>query len=190
MHVIPLWMLLAGRFWEAAPARQWSDEQLLEILKDSPWAQLTSFRDGADLPVYLATAQPMRDAEAEYLRRSLLRRQAKPLARSEYEIFLSENEGKVIVLAVRNPNLLALAEDAEVKRMEEESILKVGKKKLKMSGHFPPAEFDPVLRMVFPKPAEAVKELNFELYIPGVTGPYRQAVFKLKDLNYQGKPEM
>jgi len=194
MHVLLLAALLAAPFWETKPVRQWTDEQLLELLSDSPWAQTTLFRNDTPLPVYLATAKPVREAESEWLRRYTSQLGANAPtdmgARHEYEAFLAENLGKVLVIAIRNPNLRALALVEETERMEEESFLKAGKKKLKVIGHFPPAAADPVLRLIFPKPEEAVKDLQFELYIPGVSGPYRQAVFKIKDLMFAGQPEM
>lgn len=197
MH-LALLLLLAfdEKFWERKPAREWSDEQLLIMLSDSPWAQTTVLRDAAPLPVYLATAKPIRAAEQEWMRRYMqqLRQKQTPApsdnSRLEYEAFLKENNGKVVVLAIRNPNLKALAQAEESKSMEEESFLKVGRKKIKMTGHFPPGESDPVLRLVFPRPPDTAKEITFELYIPGVTGPYRSASFKLKDLLFEGKPEM
>lgn len=197
MHLaLLLLFVFADRFWEAKPARQWSDEQLLIMLTDSPWAQTTTMRDAAPLPFYLATAKPVREAEAEWLRRYMAQMQQKQQpaqadnSKLEYEAWLKENEGKVIVVGIRNPNLNALAQAEESKAMEEESFMKVGRKKIKMTGHFPPGESDPVLRLVFPRPQEAVKDITFELYIPGVTGPYRAATFKVKDMMFEGKLEM
>jgi len=185
-------LLLAAPFWETKQPRQWSDEELQEMLTDSPWAQTTTFRDAAPVVVYLAGAKPLLDAEAEKQRRYSKTGSAPAAAgpNSEYDVFLAQNKGKLIVLAIGNPNVAALSEEAEVKRMEEESVLKLGKRKVRMRGHFPPTPSDPVLRLVYPRPAEAVKDLDFELYIPGVTGPYRQAIFRWKDLAYQGKIEM
>jgi hypothetical protein len=195
MHLfILLAFMLAAPYWETKPARHWNDEELMGLLRDSPWAQVTSFRETAEVPVYIASAKPLRDAEAEIIRRYTLKLGAnapKELpARREYELFLADNLGKVIVIAIRNPNLEALAVDAEIKQMEESSFLRVGRKKLKMTGHFPPAESDPVLRLVFPRPADLGKDLSFEMYIPGVTGPYRQAIFRIKDLMFQGQLEL
>jgi hypothetical protein len=73
--------------------------------------------------------------------------------------------------------------------MEEESQLKAGGKKYKMTGYFPPAGADPVLRLVFPRPNGVVKDLDFELYVPGASAPYRQATFRVKDLLYRGRVE-
>jgi hypothetical protein len=195
MHVlILLALMLAAPYWETKPARHWNDEELMGLLRDSPWAQVTTFRDRAEVPVYLASAKPLRDAEAEIIRRYTLKLGASVStelpARREYELFMGENLGKVIVIAIRDPNFQALAEAGEIKQMEESSYLRAGRKKIKLTGHFPPAESDPVLRLVFPRPADLGKDLSFELYIPGVTGPYRQAVFRIKDLMFQGQPEL
>lgn len=195
MHVfLLLACMLAAPYWETKPARHWNDEELMGLLRDSPWAQVTTFRDAAEVPVYIASAKPLRDAEAEIIRRYSLKlggtSPSELPARREYELFMEGNLGKVIVIAIRNPNLKALAEEAEVKRMEESSYLKAGRKKIKVSGHFPPADSDPVLRLVFPRPDDLGKDLSFELYIPGVTGPYRQAVFRVKDLLFEGHPEL
>lgn len=199
MHLaLLLFLLFDNRFWETLEPRSWTDEQLLIMLTDSPWAQTTRMRDTAPLPVYLATARPARLAEAELERRYTAQTQgnkpADDTAKLEYQAFLRENEGKVIILAVRNPNRKALAQAEESRMMEEESFMKAGKKKFRMTGHLPPGESDPVLRLVFPRPTaqgkELGKDLTFELYLPGVTGPYRQASFPIKDLLYQGKLEM
>ena len=75
--------------------------------------------------------------------------------------------------------------------MEEESILKVGRKKHHMTGHFPPTPSDPYLRMAFPRElGPNDKSLLFELYLPGIGGGYAMVEFRLKELLYQGKPEM
>lgn len=195
MHLfLCLALLWAAPFWENKSPKEWSDEELLELLTNSPWAQPTQFRNSANISVYLATAKPMREAEEEAIRRYTSRQPKQPApdngARLEYLAFLEENPGKVIVIAIREPNLKALAEAAESKRMEEESQLKAGGKTYKVSGYFPPAPSDPVLRLVFPRPPGPVKELNFELYVPGAPGPYRQAIFRWKDLNYRGQPEL
>jgi hypothetical protein len=196
MHLALMLMLFADRFWELKEPRAWTDEQLLIMLTDSPWAQTTRLRDAVPLPVYLATAKPLRLAEAEMERR--YKAQARPQAQQpaddtaklEYQAFLRENEGKVIILAIRNPNLKALAQAEESRMMEEESYMKAGKKKIRMTGHLPPGETDPVLRLVFPRPETFGKDLTFELYVPGVTGPYRQVSFPVKDLTYEGKLEL
>lgn len=194
MHLFAALLMLATPFWEAKDPRAWSDQELLRVMTDSPWAQVTEFRSGSPMPIYLASAKPARDAEIEWMRRYTLKAGIPPAtqmpASREYELFMQENLGKVIVVGVRNSNFQALSSREETRRMEDESFLRVGKNKIRMTGHFPPADSDPVLRFVFPRPAEFGKELNFELYIPGVTAPYRQAVFKVRDLLYKGQLEL
>ena len=74
--------------------------------------------------------------------------------------------------------------------MEEESIMRVGRQKYKMEGHFPPVPSDPFLRLVYPRVAtERDKSVNFELYLPGY-GPYHEAEFRVRDMMYKGKLEM
>ena len=194
MHLfLLLAMLLAPPFWETKPPREWNDEDLVRMFNDSPWAQATDFRGAAPVSVYISSAKPMRDAEEEAIRRYTSKqpgRQPPDMgARNEYLAYLDENPGKSVVLAIRNPNPTALAQAEETKHMEDESYLKAGGKKLKMTGYFPPAPADPVLRLVFPRPPSQPKEFTFEIYIPGATGPYRQASFRLKDLFYRGQPE-
>lgn len=179
--------LLAGPFWESLPVEKWSPQQLEAMFQESPWAQTSEFRGAAPVSAYLATAKPMRMAEAEAHRR---RGGGSDPARQEYEDFVAANAGKVIIIAIRNPNLAALSRDEEIERMEEESFLKAGRNKLKLSGYWPPVDADPVLRLVFPRPTQLNKDLIFELYIPGMTAPYRQFVFTLKDLFVGGRPEL
>jgi hypothetical protein len=58
-----------------------------------------------------------------------------------------------------------------------------------MVGHFPPNSRDPMLRMVFPRPEGEFKSLRFELYLPGVSKPYRDLEFDLKEMMFRGKLE-
>lgn len=196
MHVTLLLALLMGTpYWEKKQVKEMNDEELMGMVQESPWGQTTLFQNGSPMAVYLATSKPMREAEAEMMRRYSLRRPQPapvegPSAREEYETFLRENDGKVIVIAILNPSQKAISDAAEMRHLEENSALKVGKKKWKMTGHFPPASTDPVLRLVFPRPEELGKEIAFDLYLPGATGPYRQIVFKIKDLMYRGKLEL
>ena len=179
MHAIALWLALAAApFWESKPARDWSHAELKQMFSDSPWAQTV-----AGAAVFLATAQPMREAEREASRRAA---RVDP----DFTDFLEEDKGRHIVLAVAcAANAMANAGDA--KKMEEESTLKAGKKKLKMTGHFPPTPTDPYLRMVFPREvAPGVKSLVFELYLPCVTPPYQMIEFRVKELSYRGAAEM
>jgi hypothetical protein len=183
-----VFLLLATRFWETKPPQVWDEEELLQIFTDSPWAQSVPLRDYPEITIYLASAKPMRDAEAERRRRKAI---PEDDALREYKSYLEENQDKIIVVAVRIDNKLALLDAAESRMMEDQSFLRVGKKKYKIQGHFPPSDKDPMLRLIFPRVVRGTdKELNLELYIPGIVGPYRQAAFPLKALVYQGKPEM
>ncbi len=97
----------------------------------------------------------------------------------------------MLVLAVFLPRPDVLLDPLEAKRMEEECLLKVGRKKHKMIGHFPPAPSDPYLRLVYPRAVSATdKAFSFELYLPGVPAPYRTVEFRVKDLTYKGALEM
>jgi hypothetical protein len=67
----------------------------------------------------------------------------------------------------------------------------VGRKRLKMTGHFPPSPSDPYLRMAFPRQVTVNdKTVSFELYLPGVAIPFRAIQFTLKDMLVRGKLEM
>ena len=76
--------------------------------------------------------------------------------------------------------------------MENECMLRVGKNKVRMSGHFPPTPSDPYLRIAFPRGQIRVddKTLNFDLYLPGVSFPYRHAEFVLRDMVVNGRLEL
>ncbi len=95
----------------------------------------------------------------------------------------------MLAVPVRDPRTLEIP--AEVKRMEQQCVLKVGKRKYKMTGHFPPSLSDGFLRLVFPRVVtEADKTLRFELYIPAVSDPYRFAEFRVRDMIYKGRLEL
>jgi hypothetical protein len=86
--------------------------------------------------------------------------------------------------------LHGLDDAGESRHMQEESIMKVGRKKYQILGHFPPIPSDPYLRLVYPRvvtPAD--KSVTFELYLPGA-GPYHVAEFRVRDMIYKGKLEM
>ncbi len=134
--------------------------------------------------VYLATAAPMRQAEAE-----LARRRGKPL-NDEYVEYLAHDGANKLIVAIAYKNLTALADGDEARHMEEESVMRVGHQKFKMEGHFPPEPSDPYLRLVYPRVAtERDKNVTFELYLPGY-GPYHEAEFRVRDMIYKGKLEM
>jgi hypothetical protein len=181
MHAIGLWLALAtAPFWETKAPRDWSDAEVKQLITDSPWAQDVD----SGVSVFLATAHPIRQAEQEWMRR-------RKVSDPDFAEFMDEDQGQHIVLAVAYPDAKALANAPESRRMEDESILKVGKRRFKLTGHFPPTPSDPYLRLVFPREiAPGDKSLVFELYLPGVSMSYRTVEFRFKDLLYRGKPEM
>jgi hypothetical protein len=181
--------LAAPPFWEARPPEAWSREEIGQLLSDSPWAQAVAgpFKDPGVI-VYLATARPAREAERELMRRGLRPAPAEGSPSGEYEAFLRENGGRVIVLAVRVARLPALEQEPERRRLEQDCVLKVGKRKYHLIGHFPPTPEDPCLRLVFPREVgTADKALRFELYLPGLPNPDRWAEFRLREMNYRGE---
>ena len=193
------WLLVVP-FWESAPPVEWSEEQLILLLNNSPWAQTVPDAGRATrLPappvlMYLASATPLRQAEAELIRRRYKQQPdlhaAIVEAREEYQAYLAEQAGKVIVVAIPL-NANALADVGETKRMESESLLRVGKRKVKTTGHFPPTPADPILRLIFPKNLpEGTKEFTVEVYLPSVPAPYRSATFRVKDLVCRGQPDL
>ena len=192
--------LLAVPFWESAPPVKWSEEQLIGLLNDSPWAQTVgdvgraTRLPGPPVLMYLASATPMRQAEEELIRRRYKQQPdlhaAVVDAREEYKAYLAEQGGKVIVVAIPLA-AHALSDVGETKRMESESLLRVGKRKVKATGHFPPTPADPILRLIFPRDlAEGTKEFTVEVYLPSISGPYRSATFRVKDLVYRGQPDL
>jgi hypothetical protein len=194
---IPLLLLLGAAslpFWEARPPADWTDAELNELLTRSPWVQEAVSGKSSGVRVFLATARPMREAEAELARRAREKGEQPPAEEAEdneYADFLRENEGKVIVLAVALPNPKALDDFTEAKLVEEQCVLRVGPNKYKLQGHFPPSATDPWLRLVFPRAvAERNKTLSFDLYVPSAPEPLRFVQFRVRDLKYNGKLEL
>jgi hypothetical protein len=192
---VAIMLLAGGPFWEVKPPGDWTDDELAAMFQSSPWVKTlenpAKAKGASPTPAYLATARPMREAEQEQRRRLRQRTPTEEPQDTDYEDFLSENEGQYIVLAVLQPNPAAPADAKETTRMEEESVLRVGRKTYKTAGHFPPDASDPYLRLVFPRAIERdTKSLVFDLYLPATPFPYRQVEFWLKDLSYKGKPEM
>lgn len=183
MHLVcALLALWAAPFWETKAPHDWTESQIELLTHDSPWAQMAD--PSPAVQVYLATAYPLRQAEVE-----LARRREKPLG-DEYLDYVRQQGSKQIILAIAYNNPNALADAAEARHMEEESIMKVGRQKYKMEGHFPPVPGDPFLRLVYPRVVtERDKTVTFELYLPGY-GPYHEAEFRVRDLLYKGKLEM
>lgn len=190
--------LFAAPFWETKAPADWTEEELRQMLTDSPWAQMVSAPDRSvpspPVQIYLATAAPIEQAELEIARRYRRKRPetAPPdqLA-EEYRLWLADNRPTHVVLAVRIESNRGFFDEQEMRHMEEESIMRAGRKKIKMTGHFPPSATDPYLRLAFPRPASTTeKSISFELYLPGVPSPFREAEFKLKDMAVKGKLEI
>ncbi len=174
--------LLAAPFWETKSPKDWSEDDLQLLLNDSPWAQAAD--PAPAVQVYLATAAPIREAEAE-----LARRRKEPL-NDDYEDYVRGDGGKNLVLAVAYPNWRDLNDAKESQRMQDESVMKVGRKRYKMVGYFPPIPSDLYLRLVFPRVVTGNdKSFTFELYLPG-SGPYHEVEFWVKEMSYKGKLEM
>ena len=184
---IALFLMMAARFWESKPPAEWTEKEMDIILSDSPWAQSVGASSTSPVArVYLATAEPMRMAEKEMRRRYVRAGKAVDEMHEEYELFLRENQGKAIVVAVNLAAANFPAEGAEIKHMEEECILKIGRRKFKLAGHFPPSRTDPYLRLAFPREARPEdKDLVFQLYVPGLSSPFREVRFVLKELRFK-----
>lgn len=191
MTFLALLLLFAAPFWQTKRPADWTEEELAQMFTNSPWAQALTAQSSADAPpvsAYLATAGPMQQAERERDRRRR-KKVSDPMA-EEYRAWLEENRATQIVLAVAM-NGAGLSDAREARRMEEECVMRVGRKKLKMTGHFPPSPGDPYLRLAFPRQVTASdKTVTFELYLPGIALPFRIAEFKVKDLTVNGSLEL
>ena len=190
MHALwPLVFFLAQPFWEAKPPERWSDAEIEAIRHDSPWAQVA----GPDpaVVVYLATAAPIEMAEAELRLRMKKNTSRLPEPDPDYSAYLRENRQDQFVLAIAYPTLKGLGKADESKRMEEESVMAIGRKSYHFTGHFPPTPSDPVLRLTFNREVKASdKTVSFRLYLPGLNFPERDVEFRVRDLMFQGKLEM
>ncbi len=193
-----LTLLTAVPYWESAEAQDWSEEQLIDFFNSSPWCQpadaiaSTGGKDG--VTTFLATAKPVQLAELELRRRRIRKIAGADVvldpAWQEYREFLERDDGKYIVLAVAIPTG-ATQEAAGMAMMENQSVMKLGKQKVRMSGYFPPSPTDGYTRMIFPKSGAAdVKEIVFELYIPGTSMPNRLAIYSRKEMSHRGRLEM
>ncbi len=190
--------LFAEPYWGSKPPAEWSDAQLTALLTNSPWAQAVP-GPGPNAPpveVFLATAGPIQLAEKERDRRNQARRKPGPAtlespAVTEYRMWLEDNRATQIVVAIPIQNNKGFLDEREVRRMEDESVMRIGKKKIKLTGSFRPSESDPYLRLAFPRQVElSDKTLYFDLYLPGVPAPFRSAEFSLKDMVVAGKLEL
>ena len=191
-------LLLAAPFWDAKAPADWTDIEVSQMLADSPWAQAAvgPSPNLPVLPIYLATAKPVQLAEAERERRATAKLKGKapdfdPFA-DEYATWLAQNSKDQIILAIRVGNSRRYSEAKELDLLEKDSVLRVGKKKIQMTGYFPPSSHDPYLRIAFPRPQlqPGDKTIRFELYLPGVPGPARTVEFKLDTLMFAGRREL
>ena len=183
---LALFLFLSQPFWEAKPPERWTDLEIDTLRHASPWAQ-TAAGDPVVL-VYLATAAPIEDAEAE-LRLRTRNTLAEP--DPDYADFLRLNREKVLVLAIPWGQPARFGTEPERKRMEQESVMIASRRKWQLVGHFPPSPADPVLRLVFPREVSpADKSVLFRLYLPGISFPERELEFRTGDLMYHGKLEM
>jgi hypothetical protein len=199
MTPLAMLLFLCASFWVVKAPADWTDNELLVLFTDSPWAQMAqgAVQDSHGLPVqvYIATAGPMQAGEKERQRRYVRKGNGASPAESpmdtEYRLWLEDNIAKQIVVAVRIPRTKDFDDAAQTRRMEDETVMRVGRKKIKMSGNFPPTQKDPYLRIAFPREVQATdKVVTFELYVPGVTPPYRAVEFKVKDMIVNGKLEL
>jgi hypothetical protein len=147
---------------------------------------------GPPVQIYIATATPIQQAETERDRR--FRRKPAPAGddlAAEYRLWLEDNRTTQIIVAIRMNNNGGFFDNKETRHMEEESVMRIGRKKIKMTGHFPPSASDPYLRLAFPRQVTpADKTVSFELYLPGIDMPFREVEFRVKDMMVNGKLEM
>ncbi len=195
MNWFALLLLAAAPFWEAKAPADWTEEELAQMFSDSPWAHMLDGPANAPpVPAYLATAGPMDRAERERDARHKRKRPpnaAPDLLTEEYRVWLEDNRATQIVLAIPAINAKAFADSSDTQRMEEECVMRVGRKKFKMTGHFPPSPGDPFLRLAFPRAVTASdRTVQFELYLPGVAIPFRTIEFHVKEMIVNGKLEM
>jgi hypothetical protein len=184
MHaLVALFFFLAQPFWETKPPEKWSYQEIETLRSASPWAQ-TVGPEPAVL-IYFATARPIEDAEAE-----LRLRQKNTLTEpdADYLAYLNANRNRQFVLAIPYERALKPLKSEDERRMEDESVMLIGRKRYRMVGHFPPVAADPVLRLVFPREIQPTdKRVVFQLYLPGIVFPDREAEFTVKDMMYHGK---
>ena len=99
MHAcLALLFALSQPFWETKPPEQWTAREVDLMRTASPWTRTAG--PGPEVLVWLATAQPIEEAESEarlHARNPL--RQPDP----DYVDFLAANRETAIVLAVQYP---------------------------------------------------------------------------------------
>ena len=59
--------LLLGNFWDDKPAGKWTDQEVVKVMTDSPWAQMVPApaKNSDPLQFFFATAAPVEQAEQE-----------------------------------------------------------------------------------------------------------------------------
>ena len=195
-----LLLLLATPFWQEKAPAEWTDLRIAQFLNDSPWAHAAKGNTkvtGAPVQTYLASSAFVERVEKERNRRAALRRkQEEGALTEEYRFWFEDNRKEQVILAVRvsTPTVgtpLAFSNESEVRRMQEDSTMHSGSLSVKMSGYFPPSANDPYLHMAFPRsiiqPLE--KYLSFQLYLPGIAGPYRTVDYLPSELIVDGKAD-
>ena len=180
-------LLQAAPFWETKAAKDWTGPEIEMLMSGSPWGALASPTNM--VPVFLASARPLREAEAELFLR-LERKGEVKVVEDDYHTYITQNPGKDIVVAARVALNAHFADAREIKTMEKECFIRVGKQKMRSIGYFPPTPSDPYLRILFPRISLAgVKVLSIGLYLPGVHKPFQDVEFPVKDLIDHGKLE-
>jgi hypothetical protein len=184
--LVTLLLFLGQPFWETKPPERWTDAEIDIVRHRSPWTQ--SVGPAPEIAVWLATAAPIEEAEGEArLRTKHTEKEPDP----DYNEYVTEHRSDIFVLALGYSNLKALGDAAEERRLQEQSVMKIGRRTYHMVGHFPPTDSDPVLRLVFPREVKDTdKDVDFQLYVPGLPFPEREAVFRVRDLLYHGKLAM
>jgi hypothetical protein len=181
-------MLAAGaKFWETKPPEEWTPEEVDELLTNSPWAQVSGVGRPNAIPMYLASAEPMRIAEQ---RKRAMRKTtgASDASFAEYQALLAESPNQYVVLAILPPKREALADGDFTRRLEKDSKLRSGGASYPVYTYFPPSSTDPYLRVVFHRPPSLERGLQIAVYVPGVHDGYRQLVFNVKEMVFRGKP--
>lgn len=182
-------------FWQDLPPERWSDRDLHDFLHESPWAhaaEASSPLGSTGVQTYLGSAAVVRAAELELRRRTRPRQDpAESAELDEYDLYLKEAKKKTIVLVVALSDWTKMSDAEESDTMQKESLLKIGRRKYRLEGHFPPTPSDPYLRLVFPREIrESDKSLVFELYVPGAPGPYRQVEYDLREMRRDGNLDL
>ncbi len=186
MPLLLLWLWLAGPFWETKAPEEWNKAEIVQVLTASPWVAMTS----GGVRTYLASAKPVSEAERRWFQMDRKLAEGQGLS-DEYTDYLRDHAGKVIVLAVEWRDWQTLADGREARTMEESCAMRIGRKKYKLEGHFPPTPSDPFLRLVFPRAVrEEDKTVWFELYIPNSTTPYQEVEYPAKKLVFRGHLEL